>query len=81
MKGWSSGMFHEMMQLEYNAKRIALKAKSVNLSGRGRKPLQSKSKTEKTLMAWMEERWEKEQCVSRTMVFCKVLEIDPKFCG
>ena len=38
-KGWNSGIFHDMMQLEGNAKRIALKAKSVSLTGRDRKPL------------------------------------------
>ena len=32
-KGWNSGMFHEMMQLEGNTKGIVLKAKSISLTG------------------------------------------------
>jgi len=80
-KGWGAGMYEDIMNLEGNAKRVALKAKSVSLTGRGRKPLHSQTKTEKTLMVWLEERWAKEQRVSRTMVFRKVLENDPKFCG
>ena len=33
---------------------------SSGLTGRGRKPLHSQTKTEKTLMVWLEERWAKE---------------------
>ena len=58
-----------------------LRYKSVNMSARGRKWIDSTTRTEKTLIEWLEERWKLEQRVSRTTVFRKVLDIDPKFCG
>jgi len=38
-------------------------------------------RTETELIEWLEERWNLEQRISRTMLFRKVLEIKPSFCG
>ena len=36
---------------------------------------------QKLFLVWPEEQWRSEQRVSRTMIFRKVLDIDPKFKG
>ena len=58
-----------------------MRYKSVNVCARGRKRIDSTTRTEKTLIEWLEERWKLEQRVSRTSIFRKVLDIDPQFCG
>ena len=51
------------------------------MCARGRKRIESTTRTKKTLIKWLEERWKLEQRVSRTSIFRKVLDIKPKFCG
>ena len=58
-----------------------LRYKSVNVCDRGRKRIDTTTRTEKTQIEWLEERWKLEQRVLRTSIFRKVLDIDPKFFG
>ena len=80
-KMWESGMMKDLLDLEGKDRLAALKKKSISINARGRKSIQLATRTEKVLLAWLEERWKLDQRVSRTMIFRKVLEIDPKFKG
>ena len=71
----------DLMKLEGVDRKKALRTKSISLDGRGRKAVDATTRTEKDLLDWLEEKWKLEQRVSRTMIFRKVLDIDPKFCG
>ena len=53
----------------------------MNARARGRKAVDLTSRTEKHLVKWLQERWRLEQRVSRTMIFRKVMDINPLFCG
>lgn len=72
---------NDLESLEGKDRLHALKKKSLTVNGRGRKSLKLGTRTETLLMAWLEQRWKLEQRVSRTMIFRRVLEIDPKFKG
>ena len=74
-------MMKDLEELEGKERWAALKKKSTRLNARGRKSIEFGTRTEEILMAWLEERWELEQRVTRTMIFRKVLDIDPKFKG
>ena len=80
-KDWGEGKFEHILKLEGKEKKKVLRYKSVNVCARGRKRIDSTTRTEETLIEWIEEGWKLEQRVSRTSIFRKVLDIDPKFCG
>lgn len=80
-KMWEQGDLECIRALEGTERRKALQRKAVNVNARGRKAIDLTSRTEKYLMEWLQERWRLEQRVSRTMIFRKVLDLDPKFCG
>ena len=71
----------DLTKLEGVDRKKALRTKSISLDGRGRKAVDATTRIKKDLLGWLEERWKLEQRVSRTMIFCKVLDIDIKFCG
>ena len=71
----------DLEDLEGKDRLTALKKKSVSVNARGRKSIELSTRTEKLLLVWLEERWRLDQRVSRTMIFRKVLDIDPKFKG
>ena len=48
---------------------------------RGRKSIKLGTRTEIVLRAWLKKRWRFDQRALLTMIFRKVLEIDPKFKG
>ena len=58
-----------------------MKKKSLKVDGRGRKMLDEKSRVEKELDRWLDEQFKNERRITRTMIFRKVMEIDPNFCG
>ena len=80
-KEWAAGKMEDLMKLEGVDRKKALRTKSISLNGRGMKAVDETTKREKILLGWLEERWNLEQRVSRTMILRKVLEIYPKFCG
>ena len=71
----------DLEDLEGKDRLVALKKKSVSVNARGRKSIELSTCTEKLLLVWLEEQWRLDQRVSRTMIFRKVLDIDPKFKG
>ena len=71
----------DLDELDGKDRAKALRKKSVSVNGRGRKSVEVGTRTEKLLFTWLEERWRLDQRVSRTMIFRKVLDIDPKFKG
>ena len=71
----------DLEELKGKDRLAALKKKSLSVNARGRKSIQLGTRTEKLLLAWLEERWKLDQRVSHTMIFQKVLDIDPKFKG
>ena len=77
-KDWGEGKFEYILKLEGKEKKKVLRYKSVNVCAYGRKKIDSTTRTEKTLIEWLEERWKLEQRVSRKSNFRKVLDIDPK---
>jgi len=82
-KMWEQGDLESIRVLEGTERRKALhlQMKAVNVNARGRKAIVLTSRTEKYLMEWLQERWRLEQRVSRTMIFRKLLDLNPKFCG
>ena len=79
-KELKEGRMDTVLKLEGTDKRNAMRSKSLNLSARGRKPIDQLGRMEAVLMTWLEERWRLEQRVSRTMIFRQGLVIDPKLC-
>eukprot|EP00956_Cyclotella_meneghiniana_P042592 scaffold248579_cov38-Cyclotella_meneghiniana.AAC.1 len=63
-------------RMQYNS---AMKSRTVKINARGLHVLNEHYAIEKKLIAKLEELWENDKCVSRTVVFRLVLEIDPDF--
>ena len=70
----------DLMKLEGVDRKKALQTKSISLDGGGRKTVDATTQTDKDVLDRLEERRKLEQRVSQTMIFRKVLDIDPKFC-
>ena len=70
-----------LLNIEGRGKQAALKKKSVAIGSRGRQSVNEQEVVEKQLLEWLEKLWENEKRVTRTMIFRKVLEINPKFKG
>ena len=64
------------VRMQYNS---AMKSRTVKINARGLHVLNEHYAIEKKLIAKLEELWENDKCVSRTVVFRLVLEIDPDF--
>ena len=63
-------------KMQYNA---GMKSRTVNVGARGLHVLNEHYEIEKKLMAQLEELWANDKCVSRTVIFRLVLELDPDF--
>eukprot|EP00956_Cyclotella_meneghiniana_P036000 scaffold120055_cov77-Cyclotella_meneghiniana.AAC.2 len=62
--------------MQYNA---GMKSRTVNIGSRGLHVLNPHYEIEKKLIAQLEELWANNKCVSRTVIFWLVLELDPNF--
>ena len=56
-----SGKMKDLEGLEGKDRLAALKKKSLSINARGRKSIQLATRTEKVLLAWLEERWKLDQ--------------------